>query len=138
MEIAGPGLLLARVLLESKYYFTLQLNPDQAYLSHRKAHSPEKVKPFAAFLIVGLQLFWGSPDLWQSRRSGLVFGSGIREAGSGLSRPAFQAHAGLGAFMGEKAGWGTFPFCTGLLPWPQGRSSYSGVRGNESWPPASC
>lgn len=82
--------------MESKYYFTLQLNPDQAYLPHRKAHSPEKVKPFAAFLIAGLQCCRGTPDLRESQISGLVFGSGIREAGSGLGCLAFQVHAGLG------------------------------------------
>lgn len=87
--LAAPGPRLAprqRILFESKYYFTLQLNPDQAYLSHRKAPSPEKVKPFAAFLIAGLELGVGTQVLWKRPISGLVFGDGIREAGSGLGR----------------------------------------------------
>lgn len=103
----GPDSPRDRVLFESKYYFTLQLNPDQAYLSHSKARSPEKVKPFAALLIAGLQLCLGTLVPWKSPMSGLVFGCGIREAGSGLGCLALRATLGWGSPPGENVGRST-------------------------------
>ena len=103
----GPDSPRDRVLFECKYYFTLQLNPDQAYLSHSKACSPEKVKPFAALLIAGLDLCLGTLVLWKSPISGLVFGCGIREAGSGLGCLAFRPALGWGSPTGENVGCST-------------------------------
>ena len=73
----------------------------------------------------------GTPVPWKSLISGLVFGSGIREAGVGLGGPAGENVGAQGLVPG---GWGP-PSAWGLRPQPLGRSSYSGGGGNESCPP---
>lgn len=67
------------------------------------------------------------PDLRESPISGLVFGSGIREAGSGLGRQAFQAHAGLAGGRGVQGREGSL----GHIPLLRPRADRATVRVGE-------
>lgn len=105
----GPDSLLDRVLFQSKYFLPSSFIQTKLISPLKSPRSRESYKPVAAFLIAGLELCLGTPVPWKSLISGLVFGSGIREAGCWLGGPA-----GGECRLGHR-GWfprGS-PFCMG-------------------------